>query len=66
MRWLHLLWGTTSFLIPFQRDTDEGVQSVHSVLRERGLVRSGDLIVITAGMPLPAKGRTNMIQVSRI
>ena len=66
MRRLHLLWGTTSFLIPFQRDTDEGVQSVHSILRERELVRSGDLIVITAGMPLPAKGRTNMIQVSRI
>ncbi len=66
MRRLHLLWGTTSFLIPFQRDTDEGVQCVHSVLREQGLVHSGDLIVITAGMPLPAKGRTNMIQVSRI
>jgi len=66
MRRLHLLWGTTSFLIPSQQSTDEGVQIVHAILRERGLVRSGDLIVITAGMPLPSKGRTNMIQVSRV
>ena len=66
MRQLHLLWGTTSFLIPSQRSTDEGVQIVHSILRERKLVRSGDLIVITAGMPLPSKGRTNMVQVSRV
>ena len=62
---LGLLWGTKAFLIPFQRDTDQGVQMVHERLRERGLIASGDLIVITAGMPLPAKGRTNMVHVSQ-
>ncbi len=63
---LSLLWGTRAFTIPFQRDTDQGVQLVHRILKEQGLVRSGDLVVITAGMPLPAKGRTNMVHVSRI
>lgn len=66
MRQLSLLWGTKSFSIPFQRDTDEGVNFVHSLLTEKGLVNKGDLIVITAGMPLPAKGRTNMVHVSRV
>lgn len=66
MRQLSLLWGTNSFSIPFQRDTDEGVNLVHSILTEKELVNRGDLIVITAGMPLPAKGRTNMVHVSRI
>lgn len=61
-----LLWGTQAFAIPFQRDTDEGIQRVHEFLIERGLVRRGDVIVITAGMPLPARGQTNMVQVSRI
>lgn len=65
-RQLSLLWGTKSFSIPFQRDTDEGVNLVHSLLIEKGLVKQGDLIVITAGMPLPAKGRTNMVHVSRV
>ncbi len=66
MRQLRLLWGTKSFSIPFQRDTDEGVNLVHGILTEKELVNRGDLIVITAGMPLPAKGRTNMVHVSRI
>ena len=66
MRQLCLVWGTKAFSIPFQRDTDEGVDTVHRVLTESGLVKTGDLIVITAGMPLPSKGRTNMVHVSRV
>ncbi len=63
---LGMLWGTNAFVIPFQPDTDRGVELVHSALRERELAASGDLIIITAGMPLPARGRTNMVHVSRI
>ena len=62
---LGILWGTSAFAIPFQDDTDMGVATVHRVLSERNLVSPGDLVVITAGMPLPAKGRTNMVHVSR-
>lgn len=66
VRQLGLLWGTKAFSIPFQHDTDEGVNLVHRILTEKKLVKKDDLIVITAGMPLPAKGRTNMVHVSRI
>ncbi len=63
---LGVVWGTKAFVIPFQRDTDRGVEQVHHVLAEVGLASPGDLIVITAGMPLPARGRTNMVHVSRV
>ncbi len=63
---LALTWGTKGFYIPFQCDTDKGIALVHQTLKDRELVEEGDLVVITAGMPLPAKGRTNMVQVSRI
>ena len=66
MRQLGLLWGTKSFLIPFQQDTDRGVRLVRHILQDQGHVSPGDLIVVTAGMPLPAKDRTNMVQVSRV
>ena len=66
VRQLALVWGTKSFKIPFQRHTDDGVILVHRILTERELVKKDDLIVITAGMPLPAKGRTNMVHVSRV
>jgi len=63
---LGMLWGTQAFHIPFQQDTDQGIARVHSTLREYGLVEPGSHVVITAGMPLPARGRTNMVHVSRV
>jgi len=63
---LGVLWGTQAFHIPFQEDTDRGIALVHKVLSDNELVGSEDLVVITAGMPLPARGRTNMVHVSRI
>jgi len=63
---LGVLWGTQAFHIPFQDDTDRGIALVHNVLVEHHIVEPGDLVVITAGMPLPARGRTNMVHVSRI
>jgi pyruvate kinase len=63
---LGVLWGTEAFHIPFQDDTDRGIALVHQVLKDHHLVEAGDLVVITAGMPLPARGRTNMVHVSRI
>ncbi len=59
-----VLWGTTGFSIPFQHDTDAGVRVVHQTLLDHGLVRPGDTIVVTAGMPISGKGRTNMVHVS--
>jgi pyruvate kinase len=63
---LGVLWGTRAFHIPFQQDTDRGIARVHSVLRERNVVPPNARVVITAGMPLPARGRTNMVHVSTV
>ncbi len=61
-----IVWGTEGIHIPFQVDTDAGVDQVHEILVARNLARPGDRIVITAGMPLPTMGRTNMIHVSQL
>ncbi len=63
---LALSWGTKGFFIPFQSDTDQGIALVHDVLKREGLADSGDTVVITAGMPLPKHGRTNMVHVSTL
>lgn len=60
------LWGTHSFYIPFQQDTDQGIARVHSVLHDHELVAPGGHVVITVGMPLPARGRTNTVHVSTV
>lgn len=63
---LGTLWGAEVFHIPFQQDTDQGIARVHSVLRDHDLVESGAHVVITVGMPLPARGRTNTVHVSEV
>ena len=63
---LGVLWGTEIFHIPFQQDTDQGIARVHSLLRDHHLVESGEYVVITVGMPLPARGRTNTVHVSKV
>jgi pyruvate kinase len=63
---LALLWGTRGIGIPFQYHTDDGIGTVRRLLTERGLAKPGDRIVITAGLPLPSKGMTNMVHVSHL
>lgn len=66
VRRLLLTWGTKGVPIPYQHDTDHGIGVVQSMLREQGLARAGDMVVVVAGMPLPARGRTNMLHVGRL
>ncbi len=61
-----VLWGTKGFYIRFQHDTDTGIGVVHKTLVEHGLVRRGDSIVVVAGLPLPLRGRSNMVMVSQV
>ena len=63
---LGVLWGTEAFHIPFQEDTDQGIARVLSQLREHNLVDLGEYVVITVGMPLPRRGRTNTVHVSKV
>jgi pyruvate kinase len=66
VRQLAIVWGTKGFAIPFQYDTDHGIVSVKELLLKNKLVAVGERVVITAGLPLPTKGRTNMIHVSTV
>ncbi len=63
---LALLWGTQAFFIPEKAHTDDGISAVHLGLLQRSLANPGDRIVITAGLPLPTKGLTNMVHVSTL
>ncbi|MCR1899160.1 pyruvate kinase [Irregularibacter muris] len=66
VRRLTLVWGVYPVLIQDFTSTDELFDhSVHRALEE-GLVQWGDLVVITAGIPLGIKGTTNLIKVHTI
>lgn len=65
-RRMALLWGAEGHFIKNQIYTDEAVKAVHRKLVEYQLAEEGDRIVVTAGLPLPAKGLTNMVHVGTL
>ena len=66
LRRLLLTWGVTPVLAPPFASTDELFRHAVQATVELGIAKEGDLIVITAGVPLGVTGRTNLIKVHRI
>lgn len=62
-RQLNLSWGVSPLMIAEETDTDALFDHAVDAAERTGLVKSGDLVVITAGMPLGVSGTTNMMKV---
>ena len=62
-RQLNLSWGVTPLLIAEESDTDALFDHAVDAAQQAGVVESGDIVVITAGMPLGVSGTTNMMKV---
>lgn len=65
-RQLQLAWGVTPLLTPEIEDTTALFETAVSTALEHGCVSDGDLIVITAGVPVGMAGMTNMIKVHEV
>lgn len=66
MRRLSLVWGVYPVLSPYSNSTDDVIElSIQSAV-DKGYVKEGDLVVITAGIPVGTSGSTNLIKVHTI
>lgn len=63
---LCLVWGAHPILIPSYRSTDAMVRLAQKKALASGYVKRGDLVAITAGLPLHIAGTTNLITVQKI
>jgi len=63
---LNLLWGVKPILLKKESDTEQLFNDSVQAAKEAGYIKSGDRVVITAGVPLGIKGRTNMIRVVEV
>ena len=61
-RQLNLSWGIIPFLTGEVNSTDRIFSLSTEVALKEGLVRNGDTVVITAGVPLGRSGSTNLIK----
>ena len=62
-RRMQLLWGVYPVIGPTSTDTDSMVNNAIKGALSTGIVKDGDLVVITAGVPSGLAGTTNMIRV---
>lgn len=65
-RQLNLSWGVTPLLIEKEETADELFEEASRAAEKTGLVKKGDVVVLTAGVPLGTAGTTNMIRVIEI
>lgn len=65
-RQMNLSWGVVPLLCDEKKNTDELFSHAVEVARKNGLVTAGDVVVITAGIPLGISGTTNMLKVEKL
>jgi pyruvate kinase len=58
-----LYWGVTPLIMPYAHSTDELINEAIGTAKEAGLIQDGDMVVVTAGVPVGVSGTTNMIKV---
>lgn len=62
-RQMNLSWGVLPLMIKEENNTDELFEDAVAEAEQAGYVKSGELAVITAGVPLGISGTTNIIKV---
>lgn len=65
-RQMSMSWGVIPIVIDEETNTDALFAKAVAAAKAHGIVEDGDLVVITAGVPLGITGMTNMMKVEKI
>ena len=62
-RQLNAYWGITPLIMDYAHSTDELISKSVETAQSAGIIKPGDMVVVTAGVPVGVSGTTNMIKV---
>ncbi len=65
-RQMNLYRGVTPLRMTLAKDSDELVDSAVSTALSQGVIKQGDVVVVTAGVPVGISGTTNMIRITQV
>ena len=65
-RQMNVYRGVVPLMIDYAHSTDELIEMSVNASEKAGLVSSGDMVVVTAGVPVGVSGTTNMIKVHMV
>jgi pyruvate kinase len=60
---MNLVWATRAYHYDKAASTDSTIEDVEKILKRDGHVKTGDIFIILASMPIQERGRSNMIKV---
>lgn len=63
---LNLIWGVKAFFYDQQISTDHTIAEIKLMLKEQGLLKTGDLAINIASIPLKDLGSSNMLKLSYV
>lgn len=60
---MSLVWATRAYHYDKAASTDDTISDVEQILKRDGHVKSGDIFIVLASMPIQERGRSNMMKV---
>ncbi len=63
---LNLLWGVRAYYYDRDLSTDDTLEDINEICKEKGFVKTGDFMINLSSMPVKAKGMVNTLRVSHI
>lgn len=63
---LNLLWGVRAYYYNEDLSTDDTVRDINRIIKEKGFVDPGDLVINLTAMPVEEHGMVNTLRVSEI
>ncbi len=61
---MNLVWGTQAYHYERAVSTDETIADVEDILKRDGHVKTGDVFITLASMPIQEKGRVNTVKIN--
>ncbi len=65
-RQMNLSWGVLPLMIQEETNSDELLLHAVESAKKAGYIHTGDMVVITAGLPLGISGTTNLMKVDKV
>ena len=63
---LNLLWGVKAYFYNKELSTDKTIENINKILTTNNYVKTGDMVINLAAMPVKAKGMVNTLRISEI
>jgi pyruvate kinase len=61
---VNLVWGSRAYHYDKTNSTDDTISDVESILKREGHVKSGDIFIFLASMPIQERARTNTLKIN--